>query len=110
MFLLGGLCFIVVGSLNEYAFEKFKLDLPIVPQMIMGSLIITILEYITGYIVNIKLGWNVWDYSDRPFNINGQICLGASILWMLISLLIILLDDYLRHKLFGCDKRKYKLF
>ena len=27
-----------------------------------------------GCIVNRKLGWNVWDYSDRRFNVLGQIC------------------------------------
>lgn len=110
MFILGGLCFVIVGSLNEYALKHYKLDLPLAPQMIVGGLIITLLEYITGYIVNIKLGWNVWDYSDRPFNLDGQICLGATILWILISLLIIVIDDYMRYKLFGDAKRKYKMF
>ena len=110
MFLLGGLCFVLVGSLNEFIQERYKVDIPLFPQMIIGSMIITLLEFITGYIVNIKLGWNVWDYSDKPFNILGQICPGASFAWFWLSLVCILLDDFLRYKLFGEEKRKYKIF
>lgn len=110
MFLLGGFCFVLVGSLNEWALKKFGIDLPLFPQMVAGSLIITLLEFITGLIVNVVLKWDVWDYSDRPFNVMGQICLGASILWFFISLLIIFLDDFVRYKLFGTEKRKYKIF
>ena len=110
MFLLGGLCFVLVGSENEFFHKEFDVDIPLFPQMIIGSLIITLLEFITGYIVNIKLGWDVWDYSDQPFNIMGQICPGASFAWFWLSLVCILLDDYLRHKLFGEEKRKYKIF
>ena len=110
MFLLGGLCFVLVGSENEFLRETFEIDLPLFPQMLIGMLIITALEFITGLIVNIQLGWNIWDYSDQPFNFMGQICPGASFAWFWLSLVCILLDDWLRHKLFGEEKRKYKIF
>jgi len=42
---------------------------------------ITAVEMTLGTIVNIKLGWNVWDYSDMPLNLFGQICLPFSVLW-----------------------------
>lgn len=105
MFFLGGLCFTIIGGINNYI--PWKLGL--IQQMTIGSIIITILEYITGYIVNIKLGWNVWDYSDRLFNVNGQVCLLFSIIWLFISLLAILLDDWLRYKLFNEEKPHYKI-
>ena len=106
MFILGGLCFLAVGSLNEFMGRKT----PLLPQMILGGCIITLLEYITGVIVNINLGWNVWDYSDKPFNVNGQICLGASIAWIFLSLVAIILDDFIRYKWFGYPKPEYKFF
>lgn len=44
-------------------------------QGIIGACMVTVLEFITGCIVNIWLGWNVWDYSNMPLNILGQVCL-----------------------------------
>ena len=104
MFILGGLCFVLVGFINEV----FKL--PLVKQMFLSSVIITVLEFICGCIVNLWLHWNIWDYSELPFNVFGQICLPYSILWFFLSLIAIILDDYLRHWLFGEEKPKYKLF
>ena len=106
MFILGGLCFVIIGSLNEILGRKTTLF----PQMLLGAGIITLLEYITGCIVNIKLGWNVWDYSDKPFNVNGQICLQATLAWFALSLVAIVLDDYIRYKWFGYPKPQYKFF
>ena len=104
MFLLGGLCFVCVGGINNY----IDYDMPIVLQSVIASIIITILEYICGYIVNIKLGLNVWDYSQLPFNLNGQICLLFSLIWMGIGMIAIFIDDYIRYKLFDEPVPKYK--
>lgn len=46
-----------------------------------GSVIITAVEFITGYFVNIRKGLNVWDYSALRFNLYGQISLRYSLLW-----------------------------
>lgn len=104
MFILGGLCFVLVGFINEV----FKFQL--VKQMFLSSVIITVLEFICGCIVNLWLHWNIWDYSELPFNVFGQICLPYSILWFFLSLIAIILDDYLRYWLFGEEKPEYKLF
>lgn len=105
MFLLGGICFICLGLINEL----LSWDTPLISQMVIGSLIITTLEFITGCIVNLWLGWNVWDYSELPYNLLGQISLFSSIGWIGLSLVGIVLDDYIRWKWFGEDKPKYKL-
>lgn len=106
MFILGGFCFVLIGGINNY----ISWEMPLILQMIIGAVVITTLEFITGYIVNIKLGLNVWDYSNQPLNIKGQICLLFSFLWMLISLIAIVLDDYLRYWIFKEKKPKYRLF
>ena len=105
MFICGGICFLFVGLLNE--FKAFKI--PLVWQMLIASIIITSIEFITGLIVNVWLGLNVWDYSSRPFNVLGQICLLYTVLWFFLSLAAIVLDDYLRYKFFGEDMMKYKI-
>ena len=95
MFFLGGLCGVIIGLLNE----KNK-TISVLKQGIYGALIVTILEFIIGYIVNILLGWNIWDYSNVPFNFLGQICLPFTIIWFILSVFCIYLDDFLREKLF----------
>ena len=77
-------------------------------QMLIGACIVTFMEFISGYIINIKLGWQVWDYSNLPFNIMGQICLPFSIIWFFISLVAIVVDDYLRYWLFKEERPHYK--
>ena len=105
MFILGGICFIALGLINEI----LSWDTPLVIQMVIGGTIITILEFITGCIVNLWLGWNVWDYSDLPYNLLGQISLFSSIGWIGLSLVGIVLDDFIRWKWFDEEKPKYKL-
>lgn len=105
MFLVGGLAFYMIGYVNEY----IQWDMPLYKQMAIGMLIITCLEFITGFIVNIILKWNVWDYSNVPFNVLGQICLPFCTIWYFLSLVGIILDDYIRYWLFGEEKPKYKL-
>ena len=94
MFLLGGICFVIVGLLNEHLFPW---DLALSEQAVIGASIITILEFFTGCVVNLWLKWNVWDYSGLPFNLLGQICLYYFLLWILLAVICIVLDDWLRY-------------
>ena len=104
MFLLGGICFIALGLINEV----MPWDMPLLLQMFVGGVIITVLEFITGCVVNLWLGWNVWDYSELPFNLWGQISLFSSIVWVGLSLVAIVLDDYIRWKFFDEEKPRYR--
>ena len=104
MGILGGICFICLGLINEL----LSWEIPLILQMLIGGTIITILEFITGCIVNLWLGWNIWDYSNLPLNLLGQISLFSSIGWIGLSLVGIVLDDYIRWKCFGEDKPRYK--
>lgn len=47
-----------------------------------GSFILTsVLEYITGFLLEKVFHNKWWDYSDKPFNIKGYVCLKFSIYW-----------------------------
>lgn len=105
MYLLGGFCFLCIGLINEF----FTWEIKIWKQAIYGTALITVLEFFSGCIINIWLGWNVWDYSNVPFNILGQICLPYIILWFPLSAAGIILDDWLRHFLFKEEKPHYFL-
>lgn len=94
MFLLGGICFVIMGLLNEY---KIQWHWCLLKQSIVSACVITAFEFIAGYIVNIRLGWQVWDYSDLPLNLYGQICLYYFLLWIPLSMAGIVLDDWIRY-------------
>lgn len=105
MGVLAGLIFISIGLLNEI----WSWDTSIILQILTGTVIATIGEFITGCIVNLWLGWDVWDYSDMWGNILGQICPAFIALWMPISLLSIVVDDMIRWKFFNEEKPRYRL-
>lgn len=105
MGVLAGLVFISIGLLNEI----WSWDTSIIIQILVGTIIATTGEFITGCIVNLWLGWDIWDYSDMWGNILGQICPAFIALWMPISLLSIVVDDVIRWKFFNEEKPKYKL-
>ena len=103
MFLLGGLCFLIVGAINNFLPWEMYFEV----QSILGAIIITIFEFIVGVIVNIILKWNIWNYATIPFNIMGQVCLPFSLIWVILSAAIIIVDDYIRYKLFKEEKPYY---
>lgn len=106
MFIAGGISFILIGLLNQ----GFSWDMSVISQMVISSLIITIIELVSGIIVNIFLKLNVWDYTKLPYNFLGQICLLYTNIWFFLSLPGILLDDYLRYRLLHEEKPHYRIF
>ena len=92
---IGGLCGLLIGSINQipqfYNMSVFK-------QSLIGTGIVLVIEYTAGYILNIKMGLDIWDYSNMFFNINGQICLEFGLLWLLLMPAAIWLEDFIRFK------------
>lgn len=106
MFLLGGVCFVLIGEYNEHV----SWDTPLLKQGVVGACIVTALEFVVGMIVNVYLGWGIWDYSNVPLNFMGQICLPFSIAWIAVSILAVVVDDWVRYFLFKEEKPHYKWF
>lgn len=105
MFIVGGLCFILIGAINNY----LPWEMGIVQQSLIACAIVTIIEFISGLIVNVVLGLGIWDYSNLPFNLMGQICLLYAVLWIPLSVFAIWFDDWLRYFLFGEERPHYTL-
>ena len=47
------------------------------------------LEYCTGAAMEALFKVRYWDYSDKPFNLNGHICLFCSLGWGVFSVLLV---------------------
>lgn len=106
MFFLGGTCFVLIGAVNEFV----DWCVPIWKQALIGAMLITALEFLTGCVFNLWLGWDVWDYSGVPGNILGQVCLPYMILWVPAAIAAIVLDDWLRYWMFGEERPHYCLW
>lgn len=105
MFILGGLVFILIGAINEY----IAWEIPFWIQDFIGTSIVLILEFIFGCVLNLWLNLEVWDYTNMPFNVLGQICLPFALIWCVLVAVAIVLDDYLRYWIFGEEKPTYCL-
>lgn len=77
MTITGGVCFAALYFLHVYAIR-----LSFFMRCVLGACAITAAEFFAGCIVNLWLGWKVWDYSNVPFNLCGQVCLLYSFLWL----------------------------
>lgn len=91
MVIVGGICGLLIGLLNE---KNKKMNLLL--QMVEGMVIVTVLEFVSGIILNLCLGLNVWDYSNMRFNLLGQVCPQFCIAWFFLSYFVIRIDDFLR--------------
>ena len=99
MFILGGLslCFCTFQG------QAMKWTEPMWLQIIRAVIFVTSLEFITGIIVNKWLRLEVWDYSDQPFQLWGQICVPFMILFSGLIAIGIILGGTLTHYLYRED-------
>ena len=85
MGILGGLSLAVLYSIER----RLTDSLPV--KALIGTCFVTAAEFTVGVFDNLIMGWAVWDYSERPLNILGQVCPLFSGIWFLLCLLGILL-------------------
>lgn len=68
----GGIMMLVVSA-------PFKGNVPLV--YLAGCVGATILEYVTGVVMEALFKVRYWDYSKQRFNFQGHICLSSSLAW-----------------------------
>ena len=56
---------------------------------IISMLVLTIWEYIVGYLLEKIFKTKYWDYSDHKFNFQGRICLTNSIYWGVLGVVFV---------------------
>ena len=79
MFLLGGLCFWLLGIMRRLV----RLSLTL--RLLLSAVGVTALELVTGLAVNRE--YQIWDYRGQPLHYRGQICLCYSLLWIPVCFL-----------------------
>lgn len=87
-FIYGPLCTIYgMGAVCVYLILK-PFDENLLILYIGGVLVATLLEYITGWLMEKIFHTRWWDYSRNKFNVQGYICLGSSAAWGFFTLLL----------------------
>ena len=46
----------------------------------------TVLEYVMSFLMEKIVGFVAWNYSKKPFNINGRVCLLYSVFWGILGI------------------------
>lgn len=104
MYLLGGWC----GVYADFQNEVTPWEYPFWKQVLKVEAVVLISEFITGCIVNLWLGWNVWDYSNLYGNILGQTSWQFALLFLPLCAFAIVFSDYLRYWFFKEEKPRYQ--
>ena len=83
--------FLPIYGFGALALLVFTLPVQTNPALVFlfGMLGATGLEYVTGYAMEKLFGVKYWDYSRFRWNLNGYICLAASLCWGAFSLLLV---------------------
>lgn len=101
MVVVGGICAATIGLIDEKPHLK---RMSLWKQNLLATVIVLGIELIAGIYLNIHLQKAIWDYSDLPLNILGQISLLYGVFWYLLCPFGFWLDNWLRYKLFGREK------
>lgn len=90
----GGICFMGFGAIAD----RMK-QTGLFIKSLVGSGMITMVEFCFGVVFNLILKKNVWDYSKLPLNVGGQVCALYSFFWMVLSLIFIPLASLVSRRL-----------
>lgn len=92
MSLTGGLVLALLYAVNS------RRAMTLIRSCFAGAVIITTLEFAVGVFDNLIMRWNVWDYSDMPMNLLGQICLPFSAIWFILCIPAYFLCGFIRQR------------
>ena len=84
MMIAGGICFIIFSIVAETMQDKGMLL-----KAVVCALGVTVVEFIFGLVFNLWLGMGVWDYSNMPLNLMGQICPLFSLMWVGVAIVFL---------------------
>lgn len=80
---------------------------PLWAQALLCAVIVTATEFFCGILLNIVLDLGIWDYSNLPGNVLGQICPQFFVLWFVLCLVFIPVFDWIRYIVVGGERPRY---
>ncbi|MCD7736286.1 MAG: hypothetical protein LUI07_04890 [Lachnospiraceae bacterium] len=93
----GALCVLIVTI-------PFRDNVPLM--CLAGMAAATVLEYVTGAVMEKIFRVRYWDYSDRFLNLNGYVCLASVLCWGVMTILVVdVLQVYLEQIVLAIDEQ-----
>lgn len=93
----------------ERAGYQLPWECPLWVQALICTTLVTIVEFLAGCVLNLWLGMDIWNYSELPLNLLGQICLPFFIVWWILCVIFIPVFDVLRYIIDGGTRPWYTL-
>lgn len=78
MVLVGGICFLLIGLLNE----RYPWEMALTSQMLLAAAIVTAAEFLVGMVLNVWMRLDIWNYSDKS---NGTGSVKKNLLYPIAS-------------------------
>jgi len=96
---------VILGLSNE-AKSGFNVSkVPMIAQCFLSAIFILVIEYVTGWLLNLRLHFAIWDYTGMwGGDIDGQICTVNGVIFFFLCPLAYWLDDVIRFV--GYNKKK----
>lgn len=95
---VGGLLGVLLGLFNQINWVRKTFN--VFWQCFIGAILITLVEFGAGLLLNIVMGLNLWDYSQYLLNVMAQVCVPMSICWFFLCPFVFWFDDILRFYLY----------
>lgn len=75
--------------------SKYSKTKRLIFMSIISMIVLTILEYITGNLIELVFHTSFWDYSNFKFNMGKYISLESSLMWLVGSIIIVFVHNKL---------------
>jgi len=86
-----GISMILIIILSNYLFKNLHMHRILETIVVFFALIIvlSIIEWLSGTLIELFFGISFWDYSEEPFHIGKYVCLKMSLVWGVGSIILI---------------------
>ena len=84
-----GIGALIIIFINTKLIDKLKFNkiLKVLLQFIIFMILLTIIEFLGGYLLKELLNIELWNYSNKEYNIGKYICLELAIIWGIMGII-----------------------
>lgn len=107
-----GVGIIAILLLNKYLFKKIRSNkvIKLIVEFIILTIVLSLIEYIGGNVLNILFDIDMWDYSKDAMNFGKYVCLRNSIIWGILGVAYIHIIKKFTDKILSKITRKETYF
>lgn len=100
---------ILLSAAVERCGYQLPWELPLWLQALACAFLVTVVELVSGLILNVWMGLGIWDYSHLPGNLWGQICPQFFLVWLVLCFAFIPIFDWLWYAVVGGQRPHYRM-